>query len=477
MNDYTDLILEKFSSISAIPRQSGHEEKIKEWIKSWAQERKWQTKEDEVGNICVYVPARNRKAEPVVIQGHLDMVCEKTPDSSHDFAKDGLKLRRKGDWLDAENTTLGADNGIAIAMAMVLAETEQLDIPPLELLFTVDEETGLTGASGLDASMISGQILLNIDSEDEGVFTVGCAGGNNVHVEMPLRRVNSVAKDAAFYSISVSGARGGHSGIDIHKQRANAIRVLSRALLHLKKNHQIFVETISGGSAHNAIPREASAVVAVERCEQEALEKQISELAMAFSKEFKSTDPDLKLELKQTNGKKYFTQGATDKLLNLLHSIPHGVEAMSTELEGVVDSSGNLAMIQTKGDSISILTSHRSSNMSRLDSLSQRVEAIGHLAEAKVRITDAYPPWEPDWDAPLLAKSQAIYRELFDKEPVVEVIHAGLECGIIGEKKPGMQMISFGPNIEDAHSPDERLQISDVQKVWTLLVSLVQNVT
>lgn len=473
-----DEVLAKFEKIASIPRRSKHEAEIRSWIQEWARSHKFTTRVDTVGNVCVAVPGRGKYAQndTIVIQGHLDMVCEKVPESDHDFSKDGLKLKTTDGWLHAEGTTLGADNGIAIALSMVLAEKNEMDCPPLELLFTVDEETGLTGASGLDPDLFTGKTLLNIDSEQEGVFTIGCAGGNNCVIELPLRRVNNLAKDAKFFKVSVSGARGGHSGIDIHKQRANAIRVLSRTLLTIRKDNELFIESLSGGSAHNAIPRDASANIVVERCDKDKLFAEIDKLNEQFNSEFKKTDPDLKVSITVSQGRTYFTQGATEKLLNLIHAIPHGVEAMSLELDGIVESSGNLATVETKGDSVSILTSHRSSNVARLDSLAQRVVAIAHLAEAKVKITDGYPPWQPNWDSVLLKKSTTIYKELFNREPIVEVIHAGLECGIIGEKKAGMEMISFGPTIENAHSPEEKLKIADIEGIWALLVALVQNI-
>ena len=475
----TKLILDLFEEISAIPRCSKHEEKIGAFLLEWAGKHALEAKKDKVGNVLIKVPASAgyEKSGAVVIQGHMDMVCEKTADSPHDFSKDPIRFVYDGEWLKADHTTLGSDNGIALAMAMVLALDKEASHPPLELLFTVDEETGLTGANALEAGFIEGKILLNVDSEDEGVFTVGCAGGRDTHITLPLQ-YEDAPEGFVMARLKASGMNGGHSGINISDDRANAIRILDRALITIKSNFDLRLADISGGTAHNAIPRDAWADVFIPRDSFKAIEKIVADQEEIFKHEFKHTDPELKVALElqpETMGKRPLKVADGAKIFDLIIALPHGVAAMSTEIKGLVETSNNLASAKIANSTIEIVTSQRSSVESRLHALTLKIEAIGHLAGAEAVSGNGYPPWQPNMQSPLLARCKDVYRKLFGKEPHVEVIHAGLECGIIGDKNAGMDMISFGPTLKNPHAPDEKIHIGSIGKIWDFLVELLKS--
>lgn len=401
------------------------------------------------------------------------MVCEKTPESTHDFATDPIRPEVHGEWLSAPGTTLGADNGIAIAMAMVAATEPSVVHPPLELFFTIDEETGLTGASELRPGYLQGTVLLNIDSEDEGVLTVGCAGGIDTHLSVPIPHEDR-PEGLVGVRLHAGGMTGGHSGVDIHKMRANAIRVLARATRDL--GIALRVADMHGGTAHNAIPRDASADLLVRPGDLDALRARVAELSAVLASEFANTAPNLFLELRDWDDSACLrcpTAAGTEKLLDLLLVFPHGPAAMSTDIEGLVETSNNQAKVALQDERLLLLSSQRSSVVSRLQAHTHRIEALARLAGGEAETGTGYPPWQPNLDSPLLARAQRIYRELYGKDPVVEIIHAGLECGIIGDRYPDMDMISFGPTIVDPHSPDERLLIPTVGLGWDYLVALL----
>ncbi|MEE4312468.1 MAG: aminoacyl-histidine dipeptidase [candidate division KSB1 bacterium] len=475
----TNEIIKWFEEITKIPRCSKKEEKIASWLKDWAKEHNFECKEDKVGNIVINVPASPgyENAPITVLQGHMDMVCEKTPDSDHDFSKDPIKLVYDGDWLTADKTTLGADNGIAIAMAMAAALDKDSPHPPLELLFTVDEETGLTGANELQPGFIDGKILINIDSEDEGVFTVGCAGGINTTSKVPLE-FEKVPSGYKQIKVIAGGMKGGHSGIDIAMEKANAIIVLGRALKGIVDSKiDLRVAQIEGGSAHNAIPRDAMAVAFVPGDKLNDVTRIVDEMTETMKSEFINTDPDLNVKATEdTSGgvEKATTNAGTMKLLNYVLAVPHGVAAMSTDIKDLVETSNNFANIKIEDEAVHVLTSQRSSIVSRLQAHTNTIEAVARLAGGEAKSGDGYPPWPPNMDSPLLAKSTKLYKKMFDKEPVVEVIHAGLECGIIGDKNPGMDMISIGPDLRYPHSPDEKVSISAIGKVWDFMAELLK---
>ncbi|HLP58095.1 MAG TPA: aminoacyl-histidine dipeptidase [Candidatus Deferrimicrobium sp.] len=483
MNDIkhakTKEILECFEQISKIPRCSKNEKEIAEWLLNWAKEHNFETRMDKVRNIVIKIPgsAGYEKSPVVVVQGHMDMVCEKTPDSPHDFCKDPIKFVYKDEWLTADRTTLGADNGIAIAMAMVLATDKSISHPPLELLFTVDEETGLTGANNLAAGFIEGKILINVDSEDEGVFTVGCAGGINTNLKLPIE-YEAIPAGYKQYKITAGGMKGGHSGIDISKGKANALRILGRSLYQLKKqNIDLRLADVKGGSAHNAIPRDAYAVVFLPEGDAGKAKDTIGEWSKTFNCEFKGTDPDLSVSIaenSEVNFTKVITVPKTQKIIEFMLVIPHGVEAMSQDIEGLVETSNNFANLKVENDVVKILTSQRSSVISRLHALTERIESTARLAGGEAQSGDGYPPWQPNMESPLLERSKKLYEKMYNKKPVVEVIHAGLECGIIGDRNPGMDMISIGPTLKFPHSPDEKINVPSIGKVWDFIIELLK---
>ncbi len=477
-HEKTKQILSLFEAISAIPRCSKNEEKIAAFLMDWAQQNGLSAKQDKVGNVLIRVPATPgyEQTGTVVIQGHMDMVCEKTAESTHDFSKDPIRFVFDGDWLKADKTTLGADNGIALAMAMTLALDKEAAHPPLELLFTIDEETGLTGANALQGDFIEGKILLNVDSEDEGVFTVGCAGGRDTHISLALQYEDPPA-GFVMARLKASGMTGGHSGVNINEERANAVRVLVRAILQLQNQTDLRIADIAGGTAHNAIPRDAWADIFMAKDSFKDVEKTVAELDQIFKKEFKNTDPNLKLSVEpmpETTGKRALSADSSPKIANLLFALPHGVAAMSTDMPGLVETSNNLANIKIRNSKLEIVTSQRSSVMTRLHALTLRIEIIGRLAGAEVVSGNGYPAWQPNMQSPLLARCQVVYEKLFGKKPHIEAIHAGLECGIIGDKKAGMDMISFGPTLKNPHSPDEKIQVESIGKIWDFLVELLK---
>lgn len=480
MNEYdqaTQTILRWFSAISEIPRESRNEAQIRNWLVNWAKEHGCSSKTDDVGNVVIQVPATAgyEQSPTVVLQGHMDMVCEKTKDSDHDFAVDPIQLVHDGEWLTAVDTTLGADNGIAIAMALAVVDGGFAH-PPIELLFTVDEETGLTGAQALQPGFIEGKILLNLDSEDEGVFTVGCAGGRDTQSAVPVE-FGPIPEDFVFWKVIAGGMSGGHSGVDIHEQRANAIKVLARGLgLIAKASSELRVASLEGGTAHNAIPRDAEALIALPAGDVEAAQSVAADLAETLKLEFTKTDPRISFRLEDAAGSDSGTTPAgTARLVDFVLAVPHGVFAMSDDIDGLVETSDNLAKVALEGGMAKVLTSQRSSSMPRLTLLTDTVEAVARLAGGTAESDEGYPSWQPNMDSPLLAQCVDVYKGLFDKEPVVEIIHAGLECGLIGDCYPGMDMISFGPTIKNPHCPDEKLHMPSVGLVWQLLVALLES--
>jgi len=471
----TKEILGVFEELSKIPRCSKHEEKICEWLLKWADDHKFEAKLDEVGNVCIKVPAPKgyEESPTVVLQGHVDMVCEKTPDSRHDFSKDPIKFVYDGDWLKADRTTLGADNGIAIAMALIAATDKTLKHPPFELLFTVDEETGLTGASSLKPGFISGKILLNIDSEDEGYLTVGCAGGINTRIRLLVDSVK-VPRTYESYTVMAGGMKGGHSGVDIHLQKANAIIGLARALNKIRSKTDLRISGFTGGTAHNAIPRDAEAQIFVPEADAKLARSAVKEIENALKDEFGTTDPDLFIKVKVVKKAEYtaFSPEVSKKVLDVILALPHGVASMSKDIAGLVETSNNLANVRIEDGIMTILTSQRSSKVSSLMALTRRIEAVGELAGGISVSGEGYPPWPPRMDSPLLKTCTKVYERLYKKKPVIDVIHAGLECGIIGDRTPGMDMISFGPTIKNPHSPDEKIHIGTIGLVWDFMEEL-----
>lgn len=474
----TKQVVTLFEEINRIPRCSRNEERIRAWLLEWAAGHGLDAETDAAGNVLIRVPASPgfEDAPTIVMQGHMDMVCEKTPDSAHNFETDPIPVVAEGDWLRAHETTLGADNGIAIALALAVAVGDAPH-PALEILITSDEETGLTGAQNLAAGWLRGTHLLNLDSEDEGVFTVGCAGGRDTIITVPVD-LEPVPGELVTRELAVSGLQGGHSGVDIHLGRANANRLLVRALAELRSrladHGGVRLASLRGGNAHNAIPRDAAAVIAYPEAAGARVQEAVSQLLEVFRAEYGSLEPGVGITLRTgTRPSDLFAEASTTRLLDALIAMPHGVVRMSSEVPGLVETSTNFATVRTNNDSVVIKTSQRSSYRSRLAEIAGRIEALARLAGAQAKNESSYPPWEPRMESELLGRAVEAYRETFSTEPVVEVIHAGLECGVIGSKYPEMEMISLGPTIQNPHSPDERLNVPSLGKVCRLIEALL----
>jgi len=471
------LVWKHFDEIRKIPRCSKHEEKIREYIVNFAKKQGLKTKVDQVGNVVILKPATTgmQNKPTVILQGHMDMVCEKNSDVSFDFSKDPIQLKITGDLLTAKGTTLGADNGIGLAISLAILEDPKVKHGPIEALYTIDEETGLTGAFAMKSDMLTGKIMLNLDSEDFGVITVGCAGGGDSSIELPVKM--QAARGDEPLLVKVSGLRGGHSGVDIHEQRGNAIKILTRVLWKASQTYEVSLFDIKGGDKHNAIPREAYAKVVVEKKNKNGFIAAIKAEEKDIYEEIKPIDPNLKVEVSSCEpSKTAMEKTAQEKLLNLLHGLPHGVYQMNYDIKTLVNTSTNLATISVKDNMIVIGMSSRSPMKSALQDMRDMIRSIASLAGAKVIEGTPYPGWKPDLQSKLLALSKNIFKNMFKAEPKIEAIHAGLECGIIGEKFPGMDMISIGPTLKNPHSPEEQLHISTVEKFYQYLLKILESV-
>jgi dipeptidase D len=473
-----NLVWQHFHAISQIPRCSGNELAVEEYILQLANRHNLPSQRDSIGNIVVTCPGTHgMEANPtVILQGHTDMVCEKNNDTKHDFSKDPITLLKEGEWITANGTTLGADNGIGICYSLALMEDQTIPHPPLELLFTVDEETALTGVTGLSSDFLKGKRLINLDSEEEGIFYIGCAGGRNTVLRKKLKTQPPPSGHTGF-RIQLGGLRGGHSGLNIHQDLGNAIILLSRLLFRLYDRTIFCLSTINGGDKHNAIPRESQAVITVEEGYGPMLSSFISEMEEVFRSEYQYTDKDIFLNLEETDGIEYVLDPSLQKaLIHFLYSVPHGVMAMSHAVPGIVETSTNMAAVKTADGLIELITSQRSSIASSSEDISDRIRALGELAGFEVEKHDSYPAWQPNPDSPLLGLAKATYEETTGHEAEVRVVHAGLECGILGEKYPGLDMISFGPTIQGAHSPDEKVHIKSVENIWYFLIELLKRI-
>ncbi|WP_367343559.1 aminoacyl-histidine dipeptidase [Methanomethylovorans sp.] len=476
MDRRTQDILSIFEQISSIPRCSKHEERIAKWLKEWAVLHGLSFRSDSVNNVVITAPPSSgyEKSPTVVIQGHMDMVCEKTGSSIHDFSKEPIKLIYEGDWLRAETTTLGADNGIALAIMLELAQDRAIPHPPLELLFTVDEETSMQGANVLTPDMISGKVFLNLDSEEEGVFIVGCAGGITTSIEMGVEHV-PVPKSYKICRLIAEGMAGGHSGVDIHEKRANANKVLAMAIEKLL-GPNILLLSVDGGKAHNAIPRYAQAFLAYPNDIFEEIVSIIAQLQIDLRSDYIGSEPELTLRIEKGRSEDKMhaiSPGTASKFIRLLLSLPHGVASMSPDLPDLVETSSNLATIKTSQKSITIVMSQRSSDMEKLALLTKNINALARSVGATIHNSNGYPSWKPNMMSPLLQQCKEIYSSVHCKTPQIKMIHAGLECAVIGSKFVGIDMISFGPTIKNPHSPDERLYIPSVLRTWEFLAALL----
>jgi len=467
-----------FEDICQIPRPSKKEEKILKYLIAFAEEHGLDWKQDKAGNLLISKPASKgfEDRTSVVLQSHVDMVCEKNSDVEHDFDHDPIVPRVDGEWVRATGTTLGADDGIGIAVQLAILESDSIAHGPIECLFTVDEETGLTGAFALEKDFIKSRILLNLDSEDDGELFIGCAGGTDTLITFHYEKVNPEPDHEAF-RISVTGLKGGHSGDDINKGRGNAIKILNRLLWNCEKMFELRLDEIQGGNLRNAIAREAFATVTIPKRHKSAFLELFKKLAGDISEELKTNEPGLSIACNEAIMPKCLVDYTTQqKLLNALYACPHGVIAMSPDIPDLVETSTNLASVKMTASEIIVATSQRSSLESAKRDVADMVASVFNLAGAKIKHGDGYPGWKPNVNSEILGIMRKAYMNLFGQEPHVLAIHAGLECGLIGEKYPGIDMISYGPTIKGAHSPDEGIKIDTVQKFWDLTLEVLKNI-
>jgi dipeptidase D len=472
------LVWKHFDELRKIPRCSKKEEKIRKYIVDFAKKHNLEYKVDKSGNVVIIKPGSHgmEKKPIVILQGHMDMVCEKNSDVDFDFLKDPIKLKLKGDVLSADGTTLGADNGIGLAMSLTILEDNNLKHCPIEALFTIDEESGLTGAFALESDMLKGRILLNLDSEDFGVITVGCAGGGDSKITLPVKNqpINGSLESLA---IKISGLRGGHSGVDIHEQRGNAIKLLTRMLWKARDYYKYHITEIKGGDKHNAIPREAYAKISIDKSEKDNFISTLKSEEEKILEELKPIDPKFKVDFENIDKlKTTLSDDSQSRLLNLLHSLPHGVDKMSYDIPDLVETSTNLASISINENFAIMNMSTRSSIKSALQDFRDRIHATAELSGANVEEDKPYPGWKPNLDSNILKISKKIFKEIYGNDPKVEAIHAGLECGIIGEKFPGMDMISIGPTIKYPHSPEEQVHVRTVDKTYKYVLKILESV-
>ncbi|MEI6455342.1 MAG: aminoacyl-histidine dipeptidase [bacterium] len=467
-----------FYSLTQIPRPSKKEEKIREFITNFGKSLALETIVDEVGNVIIRKPATPgmENLKGVILQGHLDMVPQKNSDKVHDFEKDPIETIIDGEWVRANGTTLGADNGMGVAAAMAVLESKDLKHGPIEALFTSDEETGMTGATGLKPGMIKGEILINMDSEDEGELYIGCAGGTNGNFTFRYSE-SSVPAGSAALKINVTGLKGGHSGVDIHLGRGNANKIVTRLLWLGTKNFGVRLASIDGGSLRNAIPREAFALITLPNDKKDGFIKFLKEFTEIARKELSAVEPDLKIEAVDTDLPKSLIEEKIQlNFLDALYGCPNGVIRMSNEMKGLVETSTNLAIVKSGNGVIKIQCLLRSSVDSAKDDLECMMQSVFELAGAGFVFDGKYPGWKPNPGSAILKTMLDIYNKKFGRIPEIRAIHAGLECGILGGSYPGWDMSSFGPTIRYPHSPDEKVNIATVQKFWDFLVETLKNI-
>ncbi len=468
-----------FYEILQIPRPSKKEEKILAYLEGFAVENNLDYKKDNIGNILIKKPASSgsERLRTVILQSHVDMVCEKNSNVKHNFEKDPINAYIEGDWLKAKGTTLGADNGIGVAYQLAVLADKHLEHGPLECLFTVDEETGLTGAGSLSNDFLTGGILINLDSEDEGEIFIGCAGGIDTLVSYPLKFKKS-PKNHTFFELKVSGLKGGHSGDDINKGFGNSNKILTRLLWSLKKEFDVKISDFQGGNLRNAIPREAKAIISFDMSNEKEILKIISSLSGIIKNELKHTEPDLTININTTKKHKTVLKDKNaSNLLSAIYACPNGVVSMSHSIPGLVETSTNLASVQFKEDDMAeIVTSQRSSVETAKVDIANSIVSTFDLIEANCKHTDSYPGWLPNIDSEILKIATNGYKKLFEKEPKIKAIHAGLECGLFLEKYPYLDMISIGPTMRGVHSPDERLHIPSVESTWNFLLEILKDI-
>lgn len=473
------LVFEHFAKINAIPRPSKHEERMIEYLKEFGESRNLETVVDETGNVLIRKPAtKGYENKPtVILQSHMDMVCDKLVDVDFDFHKDAIRTHIEGDWLTAEGTTLGADDGIGCAIELALLDSNDIEHGQIECVFTRDEETGLTGAEGMKAGFMTGSMLINLDSEDEGQIFVSCAGGRTTKATFSFVR-ESAPSGFFFIKISLKGLLGGHSGDDIDKKRANAIKLLTRFLYIQQGKTDVRLAQFNSGKMHNAIPRDGSVVFAVPSAVKEQVRADWNVFAAAAEEEFHVTDTEMNFAMQSEEAQTVLPKQVGDNIIKALQGLDNGIFAMCQDetLSGMVETSSNVASVTTSENDVIIVASQRSNVMSNLDNQCNTVKAVFELAGAEVQQGDGYPAWKMRADSKLTQTAVASYKKLFGKEPIVRGIHAGLECGLFSERYPDLDMVSFGPTLRGVHTPDEKLLIPTVQMVWDHLLDILKNV-
>lgn len=466
-----------FEEICNIPHPSKKETAIIEYVKTFGEKLNLETIVDGIGNVIIRKPAtagmENRQT--IVLQGHLDMVPQKNNDTVHDFEKDPIQPYIDGEWVKARGTTLGADNGMGVAAAMAVLQATDLEHGPIECLFTIDEETGMTGAFNLKPGLLKGDILMNLDSEDEGELYIGCAGGVDTNAYFSFKP-ESVPQGHVAYKLTVKGLKGGHSGLDIHLGRGNANKLINRIMWQANREMELQLASIEGGSLRNAIPREAQAVVTVPGAKAEDFEKMVKNFETIMVKELGQVDPGLSITLEKAELPKSIIEPAVSrKLFSAVYGCPNGVIRMISDMPEVVETSTNLAIIKSKEDTIEIASLQRSSVDSAKEDLSNMIRSVFELANASVEHAGAYPGWKPNVDSPILKTMKQVYENKYGRVPQQKVIHAGLECGLLGGVYPNLDMISFGPTIRNPHSPDEMVKIPTVELFWEFLLETLKN--
>ena len=473
-------VFEQFARINEIPRPSKREDKMIEYLKNWGESHGFETKIDETGNVLIRKPAtkgyENRKT--VILQSHMDMVCDKLVDVDFDFDKDAIQTYVDGDWLKAKGTTLGADDGIGCAIELAILEATDIEHGPLECVFTRDEETGLSGAEGMKAGFMTGDYLINLDSEDEGEMFVSCAGGRNTQAKFTFQREEAPA-GSFFLRAQLKGLTGGHSGDDINKKRANAIKLLGRFLFQTMNRYEgVRLAQFHSGKLHNAIPRDGMFVIAVPNAVKENVKADWNIFAAQVEDEFHVTDTQMVWTMESTDAEPVIETQVARNFVWAIQAVDNGIYAIcqDPELNGMVETSSNIAAIHSSETEISILSSQRSNVMSNLDNMCATIVATFQLAGAEAKSSDGYPAWKMRAESKLRDTVVETYKELFGKEPIVRGIHAGLECGLFSERYPNIDMISFGPTLRDVHTPDERLYIPTVQMVWNHLLLVLKRI-
>lgn len=466
-----------FDEICKIPRPSKQEERIVAWLMETGKSLGLETKRDKIGNVLISKPATPGKEHvtPVIFQSHVDMVCEKNADTVFNFDTDAIQPYIDGEWLKAKGTTLGADDGIGMAIALAILEDKSIEHGPIECLFTVDEETGLSGAFALESGFMKGKMLLNLDSEDEGEFFIGCAGGKDTVATLDCEYEDKVPANVTPYKLTIKGLLGGHSGDDINKGRGNVVKLLTRILWNAYQLFDMRLADINAGNLRNAIPREGFAHIVVPNEHAADFEKYVSSVREAFKKEFFVTDPGVEVELQKADmPTSIFLELLQLDLLNALFVCPNGVQAMAQDIPNFVETSTNLASVKVEDEKIIITTSQRSSVESRKENIADKVATTFYMIAADVQQGDGYPGWTPNPKSEVLKVLVDAYKNVFDKEPEVKAIHAGLECGLFSEKYPELDMVSYGPTLRGVHSPDEKLLIPTVKMCWDVTVEFLK---